>query len=371
MKKRAVPSKRRAPRRRRKARTRPWLAPLVAALAAVPALFLVGMVAGEVAKSVRMTQVVDNAPAAAARSDEMQLDLAQDARVAIIDPRGIRMDLARGWEVERQAFNDTTALLFFSGPFFEEHRGQDYYAHAIGDLFINDHLEVASEISRAFADRRYFMALTRFGTVEFGYSGWRPGYEDQYAAFVGGLGYLYNDAGPAPDYSDPYTGLKQELHNMIPRERLLVGRNAEGKLIVMKTLPMPLTTTSWVARSHGMVEAYYLDQGNKARFIVPGRVDDSPRYNLPYMLRISDKTSPPMMWTPAPLEDYKLHHKKRRKRKRVATPPPEGLLRADEPMLSEPATPEPIDPVLSEPEPADRIPLGPGQDEDPMPVDPN
>lgn len=344
----------------------------MAALAGLPGLFVVGMIVGEYAKSMAMTQILDNSPAAAARSGEMSLDLAQDAQVAIIEPRGIRMDLARGWEVERLAFNDTTALLFFSGPFFEEHKGRDYYAHAIGDLFINDHLEVASEISRKFADRRYYMAVTRFGTVEFGYSGWRPGFEEKYAAFVGGLGYLYDDAGPAADYSDPYTGLKQELHNMIPRERLLVGKDAEGRLIVMKTLPMPMTTTSWVARSHGMVEAYYLDQGNKARFIVPGRVNDNPRYNLPYMLRISDKTSPPMMWTPAPLEEFKIHHRKKKKRRKVeATPVPAEVMRADEQKLAEPATPDPIDPVLSEPEPADQIPLGPSQDEDPLPVDPD
>lgn len=331
------------------------------------------MISGEYAKSMVMTRIVDDmSPAAAARADEMKLEVTQDAKVAVIDPRGIRLELARGWEVERMAFNDTTAMLFFSGPFFEEHKGNNYFAHAIGDLFINGHLEVASEISRAFADRRYYMALTRYGTVEFGYSGWRPGYEEKYVAFVGGLGHLYSDYGPASDYSDPYTGLKQELHNMIPRERLLVGKNAEGMLVVMKTLPMPMTTTSWVAKSHGLVEAYYLDQGNKARFIVPGRVDDNPRFNLPYMLRISDKTSPPMMWTPAPLEEYRIHHKKKRikKKKLEATPLPEsGVLRADEPKLAAPATPEPVDPVLSEPEPADQVPLGPGQDEDPAPSD--
>lgn len=344
----------------------------MAALAGLPGLFVVGMIAGEYAKSMAMTQILDNSPAAAARSNEMKLDLAQDAQVAFIDPRGIRMDLARGWEVERLAFNDTTALLFFSGPFFEEHKGNDYYAHAIGDLYINDHLEVASAISRPFADRRYYMALTRYGTVEFGYSGWRPGYEEKYTAFIGGLGFLYSDSGPASDYSDPYTGLKQELHNMIPRERLLVGKDAEGRLVVMKTLPMPMTTTSWVARSHGMVEAYYLDQGNKARFIVPGRVNDNPRFNLPYMLRISDRTSPPMMWTPAPLEEYKIHHKKKKRRKKIEpTPVPGEVMRADEPRIVEPPAPEPIDPVLSEPEPADQVPLGPSQDEDNLPVDPN
>lgn len=344
----------------------------MAALAGLPGVFVVGMIVGEYSKSLTMTQILDNSPAAAARSHEMALELAQDAQVAIIEPRGIRMDLARGWEVERLAFNDPAALLFFSGPFFEEHKGSDYYAHAIGDLYINDHLEVASAISRAFADRRYYMALTRYGTVEFGYSGWRPGYEEKFTAFVGGLGHLYSDSGPAADYSDPYTGLKQELHNMIPRERLLVGKDANDRLIVMKTLPIPMTTTSWVARSHGMVEAYYLDQGNKARFIVPGRVNDQPRYNLPYMLRISDKTSPPMMWTPAPLEEFKIHHKKKRKRKKLEPTPLIGeVMRGDEPKISDPATPEPIDPVISEPEPADQIPLDPAPDGDPVPVDPN
>ncbi|MNX74030.1 hypothetical protein D3C86_1054540 [compost metagenome] len=266
------------------------------------------------------------------------------------------MELARGWAHERVAFQDPTGLLYFSGPFFEERKGDnDYYARAIGDLYFDDHLELATPVSRPFADRRYYMALRRSGTVEFGYSGWRPGYEEKYSAFVGGLGYLYSPYDAAPDYSDPYTGLKQELHNMIPRERLLVGRDSEGHLVVMKTLPMPLTTASWIAKSKGMVEAYYLDQGNKARFVVPGRVQDNPRYNLPYMLRISDRSSPPLLFSPPPpLDEYQLHHKKRKphvKKTPAPTAEPDQL-----PVDAQPeSTPAPVStpavPSIDEPVP--------------------
>lgn len=359
---RSIPSKRPAPSARSSSAKRPIL-PIIGVLAALPVCFVGGMVAGEIAKSMVSTRVVEmssDSPLAAIGADQMRLDLTNEARLAILDPASIRMELARGWEHERVAFQDPTGMLYFSGPFFEERKGDnDYYARAIGDLYFDDHLELATPISRGFADRRYYMALRRTGSIEFGYSGWRPGYEEKYAAFIGGLGYLFSPYGAAPDYSDPYTGLKQELHNMIPRERLLVGRDAEGHLMVMKTLPMPLTTATWLAKSKGLVEAYYLDQGNKARFIVPGRVDDNPRYNLPYMLRISDKASPPMLFSPPPpLEEYQLHHKKRKPRpKKTSAPstepalaPAEAPISVDEPVADPVATP--VAPGIDEPAPA-------------------
>lgn len=281
---------------------------------AFPSLFLGGMYAGEMLKAMVSTRLVSDTPVGATSVDEMKLEVLPEARLVSLDPGMIRMELARGWDRERVAFGDNTALIYFSGPFFEEHEGNSYYAHAIGDLYFDDHLEVATEISRPFADRRYYMALTRDGRVEFGFGGWRPGFEERYQAFVGGLGFLFNSEGEAATYSNPYTGLKQELHNMIPRERLIVGRSAEGRLVVIKTLPMLVSSATWFAKEHGLVEAYYLDQGNKARFIVPGQIEDAPRYNLPYLLRISDKTSPPLENSPVPLEEYQLHHKKPRPR---------------------------------------------------------
>lgn len=279
--------------------------------------FLTGMLTGEVLKSMHSSEVFElssDAPVAAARPDEMRLDVSREARLAVIDPRSIRVELARGWSQEQTAFEDQAALLYFSGPFFEEHKGEYYDANAIGDLFVGDRLQVASEASRPFADRRYFMALRRNGTITFGFGGWHPGFEQKYATFVGGLGYLFNEDGCADTYSDPYKGFKQEMHNMIPRERLLVGRDAVGHLMVMKTLPLPMSTAEWLAKSRGFIEAYYMDQGNKARFIVPGRISDAPRYNLPYLIRISDKASSPFVASPGPLSEYGLHQRKRKVR---------------------------------------------------------
>lgn len=275
------------------------------------------MLTGELMKSIHSSEVFElssDAPMAAARPDEIRLDITNEARVAIIDPRSIRMDLARGWSQEQKAFDDQSALLYFSGPFFEEHKGQYYRANAIGDLYFDDSVQVASEASRPFADRRYYMALRRNGNIEFGFGGWHPGFERRYSNFIGGLGFLFNEDGPDRNYSDPYKGFKQEMHNMIPRERLLVGRDAAGHLMVMKTLPMTMSMAEWLAKSRGFIEAYYMDQGNKARFIVPGRVSDAPRYNLPYMIRISDKASPPFIASPDPLSEYGLHHRKRKPR---------------------------------------------------------
>lgn len=206
---------------------------------------------------------------------------------AIIDPRRVRIDLARGWTVEQTAFHDRDALLYFTGPFFEEEGGSGYDAKIIGDVYFYGQLTLADKDSRGFAARRYFMAITKGGRLHFGYGAWHDGYQNRYDVFVGGLGYLYAAEPPPPDYSNPYSGLTQRIHDVIPRERLVVGKDGDGHLVVIKTPPTTSQGAIHVARSLGLVEAYFLDQGNKARFIAPGQVDDRPRYNLPYLLRVA------------------------------------------------------------------------------------
>lgn len=250
------------------------------------------------------------------RNDEPGIRIMEDRGILIarINPRSVRLDLARGWDVERHAFEDSRALLYFTGPFFEEQRGQnDYEARAIGDLYFYGDLALASPASRPFADRRYYMALTRKRRVVFGYGGWRPQFERKYRVFVGGLGFLYDQKGaqPAPDYSDPYAGLKQKLHDAVPRERLIVGKDQQGHLVVLKTPPRPSSQASEIARAEGLIEAYYLDQGNKARFIAPGQIDDRPRFNLPYLLRVAERDQ---AWQPRPHEIHEAPRKRKKRR---------------------------------------------------------
>lgn len=214
---------------------------------------------------------------------------------AIIDPHRIRIDLDRGWNVEQTAFKDNSALLYFTGPFFEEQPGYGYDARTIGDTYFYGQLTLADHDSRGFAERRYYMALTKGGRIEFGYGGWQPGYADRYNVFVGGMGYLYAPDPPPPDYSNPYSGLTQRIHDAIPRERLVVGKDGQGHLVVIKTPPTMTAGAIKVAKSLGLVEAYFLDQGNKARFIAPGQVNDRPRFNLPYLLRVADRDQ---QWQP-------------------------------------------------------------------------
>lgn len=211
--------------------------------------------------------------------------------VAIMDPRSIRLDLAKGWDREENAFRDKKALLYFTGPFFEEEDGKGYDARVIGDLYFYGELTPASDASRGFANRRYHFGLTRRGRVKFGYGGWKPGYDHKFRVFIGGLGFLYGPDKPPADYSDPYKGLKQRLHDAVPRERLVVGRDDKNHLIVLKTPPRNREGAMDAAKGQGLIEAYYLDQGNKARFIVPAQIDDRPRYNLPYLLRVADRDS--------------------------------------------------------------------------------
>ncbi len=279
----------------------------------------IGFLAGAGAGAI-WTRLVPQAPdVLGLKNDEPGIRVIDDAGVLVaqINPRSVRLDLARGWDQETSAFHDSRALLYFTGPFFEEQKGRnDYGARAIGDLYFYGELSPASDASRPFADRRYFMAITRRRRVDFGYGGWKRGYEGQYRVFVGGLGFLYDSKGdsPAPDYSDPYGTFKQRLHEAVPRERLIVGRNQRGQLIVLKTPPRTTQKASQIARAEGLLEAYYVDQGNKARFIVPGQIDDKPRYNLPYLLRVAERDQ---AWYPQPKPEPT--RKKRKKRKPART----------------------------------------------------
>lgn len=258
---------------------------------------IVGFLAGAGTGAIWSRLVPEAPDVLSLRNDEPGIRIMEDKGVLVakINPRSVRMDLARGWDQEQVAFQDSNALLYFTGPFFEEQRGgNDYDARAIGDLYFYGDLALASEASRAFADRRYYMALTRKRWAVFGFGGWKKGYDRKFRVFVGGLGFLYDDRGekPAEGYSDPYAGLKQKLHDAVPRERLIVGKDKKGYLIVLKTPPRTSSQAADIARDEGLLEAYYVDQGNKARFIAPGQIDDKPRFNLPYLLRVAEPDHP-------------------------------------------------------------------------------
>ncbi len=288
----------------------------------MPLFFVGGMVTGEYVKSVAGIRIVTpelQRMLPLRRSGQMDLQLTQETQLASLDTSHVRIQIARGWDVEQKAFSDTSALLYFSGPFFEEHPGTGYNANSIGDVFVDGQLSVASQKSAGFALRRYYMALRHDGRIEFGFGGWQSGFENRYSAFFGGLGYAYLPSGPDPNYLDPYSGVKQTLHNAIPRERLFVGKGRDGRFLVMKTSPLPQLAVEMFVRRQGFEEALFLDQGNKARFIVPGRLEDRPRYNLPYMLRVSDLDTAPLEYEAPPLDDYSLYARKRR-RTAVATP---------------------------------------------------
>jgi len=258
------------------------------------------------------TRLVPQAPdVLGLKNDEPGIRVMDDKGVLIaeINPRSVRLDLARGWDVEQAAFLDENALLYFTGPFFEEQKGHNNYeARAIGDLYFYGQLTLASAASRPFADRRYHFGITKRRRAQFGFGGWKRSYDRKFRVFVGGLGFLYDERGQTPHerYSDPYATFKQRLHEAVPRERLIVGRDKAGRLMVLKTPPRTTAKAAAIARDEGLIEAYYVDQGNKARFIVPGQIDDRPRHNLPYLLRVAERDHPWVTPTERP--------KKRRKR---------------------------------------------------------
>jgi hypothetical protein len=169
--------------------------------------------------------------------------------------------------------------------------------------------------------------------------------------------------------------VKQTFHNAIPRERLFVGKDREGRFMIMKTSPLPQMAVEMSVRSHGFEEAFFLDQGNKARFIVPGRLEDRPRYNLPYMLRVSDLDTAPIEYEAPPLDEYTIHARKRRKLSTAtssvqASESQNARRRPDarpfpvrEPRMPEDAIPPSLPPVDS---PAETTPQEPSVQDEPL-----
>lgn len=218
------------------------------------------------------------------RKSEIALQQYRNAVIAKVIKRNFDIELVHGSQVEQTAYSDSHSLMYFTGPFYEID-GLTGKAAPIGDLFFHSRIEFASRESELFASNRYFFAVNG-ARVEFGYGGWKPEYRQKYAFFIGGLGYLFNEHGVDSEYRDPYGSMAQRMHNIIPRERMVIGRDNAGDLMVMKTSPMLQEESIGLAKRAGMVEAYFLDQGNRARLIVPGILRDTPKNNLAYMMRV-------------------------------------------------------------------------------------
>ena len=223
------------------------------------------------------------------------------------DPRKVRLDLFEGWDREQDAFNDSAALAYVSGPMYERHvnnSGQEITV-PLGDIKLGE--RVWRGRNRTAARQRAYIGIRHDGRVDFGYGELTPDRAALYDSFIGGLHSVYNDLeAPPPEYRGAYSiSMGQQIRYYLPRIRMLIGLRGDGRLeVLMSRDGLTLEQTKALARKRGLRAAYMPDHASKSRFIIPGVKDFSQEdanwisggatsfVHVPYMLRLSERAVP-------------------------------------------------------------------------------
>ena len=223
------------------------------------------------------------------------------------DPRQVQIDLLEGWDREQDAFQDSAALAYVSGPMYERHvnnSGQEITV-PLGDLKLG--ARVWRGRNRTAARQRAFIGIRRNGQVEFGYGELTPERAARFESFIGGLHSLYNDLeSPPGDYRGAYSiSMGQQVRYYLPRIRMVMGLRNDGRLeVLMSRDGLTLEQTKALARERGLRAAYLPDHASKSRFIIPGVKGFSEEdanwisggatsfVHVPYMLRLSQRMVP-------------------------------------------------------------------------------
>ena len=223
------------------------------------------------------------------------------------DPRKVRLDLLEGWDREQDAFNDTAALAYISGPMYERHvnnSGQEITV-PLGDIKLGS--RVWRGRNRTAARQRAFIGIRHDGRVDFGYGELTPAHAATYDSFIGGLHSIYNDLeAPPPSYRGAYSiSMGQQIRYYLPRIRVLIGLRGDGRLeVLMSRDGLTLEQTRALARQRGLRAAYMPDHASKSRLIIPGVKGFSEAdanwisggatsfVHVPYMLRLSPRPVP-------------------------------------------------------------------------------
>ena len=233
--------------------------------------------------------------------------VAADSFVLDFDPRRVQVDLFEGWDREQEAFADSGALAFVSGPMYERHvtAGGQEITVPLGDLKLGP--RVWRGRNRTASRQRAFIGIRHDGRVDFGFGELTPARAQQYDTFIGGLHSVFNDLqSPPPDYKGAYSiSMGQQIRYYLPRIRMLMGLRRDGRLEVLMTKDgLTLEQTRALARSQGLVAAYMPDHASKSRFIIPGQkgFDDQDAnwisggatsfVHVPYMMRLSLRPVP-------------------------------------------------------------------------------
>jgi len=223
-----------------------------------------------------------------------------------IDPRAVQFDLLEGWDREQEAFADSGALAFVSGPMYERY-GEEGSASTVplGDLKLGGRIWRGP--NRSASRQRAFFGVRYDGRVDFGYGELTAEREKLYDTFIGGLHSIYNDIEPEPsEYKGAYSiGMGQQIRYYLPRIRVIYGLRSDGRMAVLMSRDgLTLEQTRAMARERGFVAAYMPDHASKSRFIIPGVKGFSSEdanwisggatsfVHVPYMLRLSRRSLP-------------------------------------------------------------------------------
>ncbi|MFM2080205.1 MAG: hypothetical protein RLZZ219_887 [Cyanobacteriota bacterium] len=247
------------------------------------------------------------AVAVASGSEPFRYSPDDQAYALDFDPRKVRIDLLEGWDREQDAYSDSTALAYVSGPMYERHvnsSGQEITV-PLGDIKLGS--RVWRGRNRTAARQRAFIGIRHDGRVDFGYGELTPARAEVYESFIGGLHSVYNDLeSPPPDYRGAYSiSMGQQIRYYLPRIRMLIGLRGDGRLeVLMSRDGLTLEQTRALARRRGLRAAYLPDHASKSRFIIPGVKGFSDAdanwisggatsfVHVPYMLRLSPRPVP-------------------------------------------------------------------------------
>lgn len=220
------------------------------------------------------------------------------------DPRKVRLGLLEGWDREQDAFEDSAALAYVSGPMYERHidNGGQEITVPLGDLKFGRRIWRGR--NRTASRQRAFLGVRDDGSVDFGYGELTPEREQTYDMFVGGLHSIYNDLEQPPDsYKGAYSiSMGQRIRYYLPRIRMIFGLRSDGRLeMLMSKDGLTLEQTKDLARRRGLVAAYMPDHASKSRLIIPGVkgfTEEDANWisggatsfvHVPYLLRLSER----------------------------------------------------------------------------------
>ena len=220
------------------------------------------------------------------------------------DPRKVRLGLLEGWDREQDAFEDSAALAYVSGPMYERHidSGGQEITVPLGDLKFGQRIWRGR--NRTASRQRAFVGIRDDGRVDFGYGELTPEREQTYDMFIGGLHSVYNDLEQPPDsYKGAYSiSMGQRIRYYLPRIRMIFGLRSDGRLeMLMSKDGLTLEQTRELARRRGLVAAYMPDHASKSRLIIPGVkgfTEEDANWisggatsfvHVPYLLRLSER----------------------------------------------------------------------------------